>query len=870
MRRARMVAVVLVLSTALCDAVELDGRSQSVGIDSEALRIVGEPISVQAWVRSGANMGIILECGAANRDPGPQAGYALYMKWGHLRFTVNKALSWDATLWDDVTTKATYNDGEWHHVTGVFPADGKARVSIYVDGREVTEVTRAGRAHTALTAYTETRPAARIGSQTDRIVPYVNYWRGAIRDVRVWNIELSAEQIAANTKASVDPDAAGLVAIWPCEEAFVPGGKVVETTGRHHGIMMEETIEIPPLENDPSAYPMGLTGWTGFDTNQVVCWTLKPAARSRIGTRGGRRLTVQGQSGGKVVVLREGTDGRREFFESADRGETWTALPKTDPGVDVVRRPSGVQLPTGHALKAEGISGEAPAGDRSREHVVLAESRDGGASWGASRPLLGESNGDPHLLRLADGRILCTYVRLHLPFGVYAVLGDDRGQTWDHDHPILLARSWDGEMGPPTSIQFDDGTILTSYAIRGYLEGDVERDTVTEVVRWQLPPVHGNVDAITGVVSDKEMDAEPPDWGKYPAHLSGFSGVNRQEIAYEEVRSAERVRIGHPGYYKGGLAKLPNGELLATPSYRLSVMVYRSPDGGRSWTFLGAPGFGGKEQGLTCLADGTILQQGGRMLFRSTDRGESWSPVDLLKDRDDITGVGLTRDIIEYDDGRLLLMKGYGSWYKPDDPPSKAWRFLSGDGGMSWTDVREVWSWNNAESMFDEAALIKLPDGTLLASGRVDGNGVRPGGEDPPDGSPTPDGSEAADTMMLTESRDMGLTWSAPREFLGYSRVHAHLLLLADGRLLCSYASYHLPFGVFAVVSDDNGKTWDFEHPIQLAFSQGCWTGWPTSVQLDDGSIVTMSAITTHIGENDQNHRTSADVVRWRMPKGTR
>ena len=36
--------------------------------------------------------------------------------------------------------------------------------------------------------------------------------------------------------------------------------------------------------------------------------------------------------------------------------------------------------------------------------------------------------------------------------------------------------------------------------------------------------------------------------------------------------------------------------------------------------------------------------------------------------------------------------------------------------------------------------------------------------------------------------------------------------------------------------------------------------------KLDDGTIVTMSAITTHLGENDKNHRTSADVVRWHAP----
>jgi len=838
-----------------------------VGVDSEGLRITGGAISVEAWIRTEASIAIIFECGAANRNPAPQAGYALYMKWGRLRFTVNKAAGgWDPMLWDDVTTKATYNDGEWHHVTGVFPADGKRRVSIYVDGREVTEVSRAGKAHTAIPRYSETTPAARIGSQTDRVVPYVNFWRGEIRDVRVWRAALTAEEIAAQYKEPVDAGAEGLVANWLCEETFSVGGKVADRTGGHHGVMAKEKIVIPPLENDPSKYPGGLTGWTGFDTNQVVRWTLKPAVRTRIGRRGGRRLAIASGPGGRVVALREASDGALASFESKDLGGTWAASAGGNLSADVFRRAAVARLSAVQVIKAMNVGGKGSPEDRSDDHVVVVESSDGGATWGEPRALLGASNADAHLVRLRDGRVLCTYARLHLPFGIYAVLSADGGKTWGHDRPILLARSWDAHMGRPTSVQLNDGTILTAYAIRGYLEGDVGKDTVTEVVRWELPRADGDVDAIEGVASDHEMEAEAPNWGKYPAHLSGFSGVNQQEVAYQEILPAERTRLGHPGYYKGGLAKLASGELLATPSYRLSVMVYRSADGGRSWEFLGAPGFGGKEQGLTCLSDGTILQQGGRMLSRSTDRGESWEPVDLLGNRDDIKAVGLTRDIIEYDDGTLLVMKAHGSWYKPEDPPSKAWRFLSRDGGKTWPEVREVPVWKNALSMFDEAALVKLPDGTLLASGRVDGNGIRPGGAEPPDGSPTPSGSEAADTMMLTESKDMGLTWSAPREFLGYSRVHAHLLVLADGRLLCSYASYHLPFGVFAVLSEDNGKTWDYDHPIQLAFSQGCWTGWPTSVQLEDGTIVTMNAITTHLGENDKNHRTSADVVRWRAP----
>ena len=77
--------------------------------------------------------------------------------------------------------------------------------------------------------------------------------------------------------------------------------------------------------------------------------------------------------------------------------------------------------------------------------------------------------------------------------------------------------------------------------------------------------------------------------------------------------------------------------------------------------------------------------------------------------------------------------------------------------------------------------------------------------------------------MVLTESTDEGRTWSKPREFLQYSEVHGQFTLLQDGRLLCTYTNYHLPFGVGGVVSYDYGKTWDFQHPLQLAISN--WNG---------------------------------------------
>jgi hypothetical protein len=117
--------------------------------------------------------------------------------------------------------------------------------------------------------------------------------------------------------------------------------------------------------------------------------------------------------------------------------------------------------------------------------------------------------------------------------------------------------------------------------------------------------------------------------------------------------------------------------------------------------------------------------------------------------------------------------------------------------------------------------------------------------------------------MMIIESEDDGLTWSKPRDFLNYARPHAELLLLKDGRILSCYANYSLPLGVFAVISEDGGKTWSHDTPIQIGISTRVYTGWPTSVQVDDDTIVTMYAASPYLGSSDF---TSAETVRWKLP----
>lgn len=120
-------------------------------------------------------------------------------------------------------------------------------------------------------------------------------------------------------------------------------------------------------------------------------------------------------------------------------------------------------------------------------------SDDGGRTW--SHPLCTDIWGyPPHLLKLRDGRVLCTFGYRQKPMGIRAVLSDDGGQIWDMDNIIVLRD--DGgtpsqfhgnpaqagsDVGYPISTQLSDGSILTVY----YITRD-DGVTHSAATRWEI------------------------------------------------------------------------------------------------------------------------------------------------------------------------------------------------------------------------------------------------------------------------------------------------------------------------------------------------------------------------------------------------
>jgi hypothetical protein len=143
--------------------------------------------------------------------------------------------------------------------------------------------------------------------------------------------------------------------------------------------------------------------------------------------------------------------------------------------------------------------------------------------------------------------------------------------------------------------------------------------------------------------------------------------------------------------------------------------------------------------------------------------------------------------------------------------------------GQSW-NLQTIAYDPSGEHSFDETALLELPTGRILALLRHSG---------------FTDPKQRDISLFQSHSDDGGKTWSTPVSsgIVGYP---AHLLRLKDGKLLCTVGYRADPWGHRAIISVDEGKTWNIHEPkIIRDDSIPGWTTYPMSSQLPDGTIFT-------------------------------
>lgn len=121
---------------------------------------------------------------------------------------------------------------------------------------------------------------------------------------------------------------------------------------------------------------------------------------------------------------------------------------------------------------------------------------------------------------------------------------------------------------------------------------------------------------------------------------------------------------------------------------------------------------------------------------------------------------------------------------------------------------------------------------------------------------------EPSFTTYQSVSRDNGRTWSVPEALLGCKGgAPAHIIKHSSGILISVYGYREAPFGIKAMLSYDNGLTWNTENRIYTNDVSGD-IGYPSTVELSDGSLITVF----YARPDKSNPRTAVIMQqKWRL-----
>lgn len=195
-------------------------------------------------------------------------------------------------------------------------------------------------------------------------------------------------------------------------------------------------------------------------------------------------------------------------------------------------------------------------------------------------------------------------------------------------------------------------------------------------------------------------------------------------------------------------------------------------------------------------------------------------------------------------DGSLLYL-GKGFDRKEADDVVQAW--VSADGGAQWWPAGIVplpagIGWNN----FFEPHALQLPGGRILAHIRFQDYQGETG--------------HLQQTIFQTVSDDQGKTWSVPWP-LGVKGLPPHLIRHSSGAIVCVYGRREAPYGHRAMISADEGNSWSTEWILRDDAVDGD-LGYPASVELNDGSILTV-----YYQKADSGEKPSLLWTRWELPR---
>lgn len=280
-------------------------------------------------------------------------------------------------------------------------------------------------------------------------------------------------------------------------------GKVVLYRSEDGGHMWDQgTVVTDTILDDRDPGIVVLSDGTVIVTTRVAWWKdvdaarIDPAEAQRLMDRYAAGYLIRSTDGGRTwsrmipypfqpkgpVELQDGrlfavdwkADGTFTAYISQDKGDTWTPVGKISGlpasvkagGIDyrmAYSEPHFVQTPSGRIVTYIRAHAVHPGyGRRETGYLWLSYSDDLGETWTTPRrtDLIGYP---PHACRLRDGRVLLTYGYRWHPFGQRARLSDDGVDFTKYPEIVMRADAPDDDLGYPSTIELDDGRLLTVY-----------------------------------------------------------------------------------------------------------------------------------------------------------------------------------------------------------------------------------------------------------------------------------------------------------------------------------------------------------------------------------------------------------------------
>jgi hypothetical protein len=348
---------------------------------------------------------------------------------------------------------------------------------------------------------------------------------------------------------------------------------------------------------------------------------------------------------------------------------------------------------------------------------------------------------------------------------------------------------------------------------------------------------------------------------------------------------AERIPVGVIGDYKACVAMAPSGELLlvAFHQYQLplkkyyeDMLLFRSNDGGKTWSKPQTLGLLGREPYLTILKDGTIfvtvhlLANDARnkdgytysFIHRSGDNGKTWTTTPVGPEGFAAPAeTQVTRNVLELADGTLA--------FGVSDNKNVSYLWRSRDRGRTWEKSARALAldFESKYHFFGEAQLFQHKTGRLISLVRVDSHEFPIPGQKL--GAWMEGFNDNQDHLLLYESTDQGKTFRRLKHFTEYGEIYPSIIRLRDGRLLMTFTvrSMKPPLGVHAVLGRETagGIEFDFERDrfvidAKTPNDKPSGGGFGRTVQVSDGTLVTSLSWRGADGE------TRLEVVRWKLP----